>query len=187
MYCPVCGQRQATDQVRFCSRCGFLLSGVAEVIDNQGLLPNQSVEMETPARDSRKKRGVKQGVLILLIGLFLISPIMAMIHIATNTDPYFFAISLILSFFGGMIRIVYALMFEEGMPKQLQPGNAQGFIPQQFLSGKMGRNALPASQTTPANDYVAPKAGRWMTTNDLVQPGSITENTTKFLEKEEER
>ena len=187
MYCPICGQRQATENIRFCSRCGFLLSGIADVVANQGIIPNQSVEPETPVKDSRKKRGVKQGVMIFLIGLFLVVPILLAIHAALGAEPYLALIAAIISFFGGIIRIIYALMFEEGAPKQVWQGNTQQFVNQQYLVGNQGQRTLPSSQANPAHDYIAPKAGSWMATNDLVQPGSVTEQTTKFLLREEER
>ncbi len=30
MYCPNCGQQQVSEEMRFCSRCGLALSGLAE-------------------------------------------------------------------------------------------------------------------------------------------------------------
>ena len=30
MYCPKCGQQQVSDEMRFCSRCGLALTGLAE-------------------------------------------------------------------------------------------------------------------------------------------------------------
>jgi hypothetical protein len=186
MFCPICGQQQAAETVRFCSRCGFLLTGVSEVVANQGLLPNQSVSMEI-AKDSPRKRGVKQGVLALLIGLFLVTPILAMIHIATDTEPVVMAIAAIISLFGSIIRIIYALMFEEGASQQLSMANMPQFVNHQFLAGNQAQNALPPQQSMPVTDYAPPKPGSWHTTNDLVQPGSVTESTTRLLEKEEER
>jgi hypothetical protein len=188
MYCPTCGQQQAAENVRFCSRCGFLLTGVSDVIANNGLLPNQSNEIETPVKDSPRKRGIKQGVMTLLIGLLLVTPILIVISIALNVrEPYVVAIAAIISFFGGIIRIIYAQMFEEAAPKQMGPGNIQKLINQQVLAGNQAQNVLPASTAIPANEYVTPKTGRWMTTNELADPGSITDHTTKFLEKEEEK
>ena len=32
MFCPQCGQEQASESVRFCSRCGFRLNGFEEAI-----------------------------------------------------------------------------------------------------------------------------------------------------------
>ncbi len=30
MYCPRCGQQQISDEMKFCSRCGLPMSGLAE-------------------------------------------------------------------------------------------------------------------------------------------------------------
>ena len=39
MFCPRCGQQQISDQTKFCSRCGFQLGLVAEMLDHDGFLP----------------------------------------------------------------------------------------------------------------------------------------------------
>jgi len=35
MHCPKCGQQQVSDEMRFCSRCGFALGIVTELILTQ--------------------------------------------------------------------------------------------------------------------------------------------------------
>ena len=37
MYCPNCGQQQISDEMRFCSRCGLALSGLAEWLARGGV------------------------------------------------------------------------------------------------------------------------------------------------------
>ena len=39
MHCPRCGQQQISDQTKFCSRCGFQLGLVSELLMNGGFLP----------------------------------------------------------------------------------------------------------------------------------------------------
>ena len=39
MHCPRCGQQQISDQTKFCSRCGFQLGLVGELLENGGFLP----------------------------------------------------------------------------------------------------------------------------------------------------
>lgn len=34
MYCPQCSQQQATGEMRFCSRCGFPLKIVSQLVAN---------------------------------------------------------------------------------------------------------------------------------------------------------
>ena len=39
MYCPRCGQQQVSEEIKFCSRCGFPLGLVSEIIMHGGFLP----------------------------------------------------------------------------------------------------------------------------------------------------
>src|SRR5215216_3344168 len=75
MFCPQCGQQQVTGHSRFCSRCGFPLDGVVQLLTNGGLLPVYRNQDE-PAPISARRKGVKQGGLLLLSGA-LVVPILA--------------------------------------------------------------------------------------------------------------
>lgn len=179
MYCPVCGKKQVSDQTRFCSGCGFPLTGVSEVISAGGASPRFLVPAG-PKPDSPRKRGVKQGAWVMLVGCFLVVPILAISVAALKTSPFLVALASILSFMGGLMRIVYALMFESGAPTPAlaldQPGASQ------IAAGAMG--ALPPQTSVPVSDLQMPQPGHWRDTNDLV-PNSVTESTTRLLEKEE--
>jgi hypothetical protein len=80
---------------------------------------------------------------------------------------------------GGPFRMLYAGLFEEGAPRRVMtygppPTNA----PHQF--GPPRQNvALPPQ---PAR---SPSAWRRPNTAELVSPPSVTENTTRLLDKEE--
>ena len=182
MYCPTCGQQQISDETRFCSRCGFLLSDVAEVVANNGISP-----YKTPSRlvkkDSQRKRGIKQGGMIMLIGCLLIVPIISIMMPFMGFPPFFIPIAAVASFMGGFLRIIYAYMFES--PEDSANTFEQNMVAsaQQLKGNKSNQNALPPQQFIPVTDY-APPAGSWRETNDLVQP-SVTEGTTKLLQKEE--
>lgn len=43
---------------------------------------------------------------------------------------------------------------------------------------------LPQQQTYPASNYAPPQPGSWRTTTNGLSPHSVTEPTTKLLEKE---
>jgi hypothetical protein len=180
MYCPTCGQQQISDETRFCSRCGFLLSDVAEVVANKGISP-----YKTPSRiskkDSPRKRGIKQGGMIMLVGCLLVVPIIAILYPFLGFPNFFIPISAIISFMGGLLRIIYALMFEEKDELVFEQNSSNSNI----ISGKAQQNALPPQQSIPVSDFIPPKSGGWQTTNDLVQPPSVTDNTTKLLQKED--
>jgi hypothetical protein len=100
MHCPVCGQKQVSEQIRFCSRCGFLLSGVAEVVANNGLVRAPQTGF-TGAANSRKRRGIKQGVSLVLLA-FLVVPLLLVAALIMNDEPVLALIGLILFGIGGI-------------------------------------------------------------------------------------
>lgn len=183
MYCPVCGQQQISENTRFCSRCGFLLTNVSEIISHNGGSNNQINQLEE-VKDSPRKRGLKQGLMFLLVGTLLILPLVTIISIAIHTGPFMSALVTILSLCGGILRMIYALMFESKFPA----GNTleQNMIATvQNLTGKnLNQSALPSAQSIPVSDFVYPPKGNWRDTNDLVEPHSVTDPTTKLLEED---
>ena len=60
MYCPQCSQQQVSENVRFCSRCGFSLQIVTALLTNDGALPEHAVA-EVESRLSRRQKGVRLG------------------------------------------------------------------------------------------------------------------------------
>ncbi len=182
MHCPRCGQQQVSDETRFCSRCGFLLTGIAQVVANEGLVPNQQGAWFSAG--SPRRRGVMQGVFFFLL-TFLVVPITAILTVAIDAEPFFVAISAILFFVGGLLRVVYALMFESGEPggKTLEE---KVLASTPILAGRERAGELPPAQSMPVNAYAPPSgAGNWRDTNDLAPtPGSVTDSTTKLLDRE---
>lgn len=180
MYCPTCGQEQISDNTRFCSRCGFLLSDVAEVVANKGISP-----YKTPGRiskkDSPRKRGIKQGGMIMLVGCLLVVPIIAILTPFAHFPVVLVPIAAVISFMGGLLRMIYALMFEDKEELIFD----SDFPKPNAIGGKAKQNALPPQQSIPVSDFVPPPPGSWHTTNDLVQPPSVTDNTTKLLQKKD--
>src|SRR5258708_12182984 len=92
MYCPQCGQQQATDSMRFCARCGFPLEGAMELLAHGGMFPRyEAAGGET--KISARRRGVKQGALLMLIGAVLV-PLLAVVSsfspftIPTSLDSF---------------------------------------------------------------------------------------------------
>lgn len=183
MFCPSCGQEQITEDTRFCSRCGLLLTGVTELIHNGGALP-QTLPAEWTKKKFYQKKGFKQGLFIFLLS-FLVVPIIAILSIAANVrEPFVVAIAAVLFGAGGLLRMAYSLLFEadEHNPAMLEQGNASA--PRNYLGRRKSANALLPQQSIPASNYVPPNQGNWRDTNDLSQP-SVTEGTTKLLEREE--
>ena len=181
MFCPQCGQQQVTGIIRFCSRCGFPLDGVIQLLSNGGMVPIYRTPDE-PAPISPRRQGVKQGGLLFLSGV-LIVPILGMFASFINAAlPQMLTIlAALICFIGGPMRMLYAAIFEEGAPKPVRVYGppAPMHMPQQFAP----RAQAPALQPPPARSEP-----RWRSrpgTSELAGPPSVTENTTRLLEKED--
>lgn len=181
MFCPQCGQQQVTGAVRFCSRCGFPMDGVIQLLGTGGALPAYR-SADEPVPISPRRKGVKQGAVLLLSGIVLV-PILG--TLANFSDSRFFEILAILAalicFIGGPMRMLFAALFEEGAARPIRQYGPPipTHVPQQF--GVHGQ--APALAPPPVH---APSSWRRRpNTAELVNPPSITENTTRLLEKED--
>lgn len=178
MFCPRCSQEQISNQTRFCSRCGFLMAGVGALIANDG---NPALTAPAQAKvDSPRRKGIKQGLFIFLL-TFLVVPIVSVLTIWVKAEPFGVAISAILLFVGGLLRMIYAWMFESSAPTGT---DFEQNAPQNILSGSQNQNALPPQSSIPTSSYMPPKHGIWRDTNDL-EPSSVTDATTRHLQKEQ--
>src|SRR4051812_24535522 len=106
MFCPQCGQQQASDERRFCSRCGFPLSIVAELLASGGVLTTRADSETEPRVVSPRGRGVRQGVAILFIG-WIITGVVAVLTSTAHAHPEtFIPITAILLNGLGLARIL---------------------------------------------------------------------------------
>lgn len=179
MFCPNCGQERVSTETSFCSRCGFLLTGTADLLQTGGVT-SQLAPASGFKADSPRNRGLKQGLFLFLL-TFLVVPLISIITIFVRAEPFVVAISAILLTIGGLLRMAFALMFESKAPRA-EVVDASSVQP--LLNRPAASHALPPHQTYPAQSYTAPATGNWRDTNDL-EPKSVTENTTKLLEYEE--
>ena len=181
MFCPQCGQQQVTGVIRFCSRCGFPLDGVIQLLSNGGALPAYR-STDEPEQVSARRKGVKQGVLLFLLGVLLV-PILGMFaSFSSAVFPQMLAIlAAIICFVGGPLRMFYAAVFEEGAPKPVRAfgPNVPVHMPQQFMPQPQNPALPPPAARQPPSWRTRP------TTAELANPPSVTENTTRLLDKED--
>jgi hypothetical protein len=186
MFCPQCGQQQVSGVVRFCSRCGFPLDGVSQILANGGMLPVYSAS-EEGKEISPRRRGVRQGVILLLTGAVLVPILGVLTSFAQNSTflEILVAIAAILCFVGGPIRMLYAAIFEEGAPPRAHSPQASYAPPAMPMRSPLPGHTPASLPPPPANPV-----GGWRSrpkTAELVQPPSITENTTRLLDKDESK
>lgn len=187
MHCPNCGQQQVSNEIRFCSRCGFPLGLVAEVLAHGGFLP-QLADL-----NKKKQFTKKHGVFLSLFWFVLFALILTPFFGMADADEVA-GVMAILGVFGSFLMLVGSLIFLKS-EKSLASMQFQN-TPQQFLNQfpnvqpqnlyQTSQNVLPPSQSQPVSSFVPPSAGSWKAadTGELVQPRSVVEDTTKLLNKE---
>jgi hypothetical protein len=174
MYCPKCGLQQASEQQRFCSRCGFALGGVIELVAAGGAL-TVSDKKESARGRSARYEGVRQGVILLMLAVVLL-PLVGIIG-----PPYHEALVFVLML-AGIMRAGYALIFLEGAAGRgsgaLQAGESHSAAAE--LDGRAPAAALPPARRVNAADLAARRPG----VAEGARPLSVTESTTRLLEDE---
>ena len=171
MYCPQCGQERASEATSFCSRCGFLLTAAAELLHTGGVPPHAPNASSSP-----RARGLKQGLFIFQL-TFLLAPIVGLISVfGLRMEPWPVGVVVFLLGVGGLLRMVYAVMFEPSSTTALAEGSGMGSA-EPLLGGRTSDQALPPPSFVPAAAH-----GR-LDTSDL-EPASVTEGTTKLLDKD---
>lgn len=182
MFCPRCGQQQATDSMRFCSRCGFSMDGVMHLLAHSGMLPQYPSTPEDKTISPRR-RGVKQGGMLMLLGVLLVPIFGVMASFAPgrvdDVFAFFAALTAVICFLGGPLRMLFAGLFEEGAkPRQYLP--AASYMPPVMPPPQVRVSALPP----PAINSTQPWRSR-PDTAEIIQPPSVTDHTTRLLDKSE--
>jgi hypothetical protein len=182
MYCPQCGQQQVSNEIRYCSRCGFPLTGVADLLVRGGVAPFPPSSTEQRGLSPRQK-GIRQGA-ILMISTVLMVPVMAIFSVFILGRPeIFIPLTAMVLFLGGLLRIIYAAMMEDNTKAAL-PALSSGYNPP-YRHGELNPGFSGAA-LPPAPGQPVPSWRPRVNTSELAPPPSVTENTTRLLDKESE-
>lgn len=184
MHCPRCGQQQISDQTKFCSRCGFQLGLVAELLIHGGVLP-QLAELNKNKGILTRRNGVAFSALWCVFFLFIMTPFWGIVGVDELSG-----VSAIIGIFGGLMFLISSLLFlKKPMPSfDMSFNSVQNQQPPQNLYGTSNQNALPPQQSQPVSTYMPPD-GAWRAadTGDFARPGSVTDGTTKLLKKDQDQ
>lgn len=172
MFCPRCGQQQISDEMKFCSRCGLPLSGLTDWLNVNGLPAGREQETQLALRSPRRK-GIRRGAKVMFFGGALF-PIFLLMSLGFD-EPGPLIVPIII-FFVGLTITLYSKLFVEDFPL-LQGQQSQRFVPGATAAGQ----ALPPASSTPVYSNFA---GQQVRTNELAQPPSVTEQTTKLLDQD---
>lgn len=129
---------------------------------------------------SPRRRGVKQGAMLMLLGALIVPIFGVMSAFAPgrleNVFAFFAAMSALICFVGGPLRMLFAAIFEEGAPPPYQFPTQTGFAPPAIPPAHV--SALPPASVNTTAPWRRPQ------TEEIVAPPSVTDSTTKLLDKE---
>ena len=180
MFCPKCSQQQASEEVRFCSRCGFQLGVVKAILANDAVAaaappaqgPLAPVAPTAVARPTRKRDQTFGALLMFGVSLFAAA--------AADMDE------------DGVVALIFGWLFltllinlrpllryffsrdasstSESLPA---PRRLRGL----FRRAAARDDALPPAQGVHVTNY----EGQRLNTAEVVRPPSVTEHTTNLL------
>lgn len=161
--------------MRFCSRCGFNLTGVSMVLENNGALPpTQAIRERTCV--SRNRMMLESSILavvgwlVAFTATFWFDAHGPYEGVAKITAMAFFLLGFI-----GLLRFLYAFM----AVRDSQAAAALSQLSNQHLfNNEKAYQALPPQQSIPISDYPSR-----MNTKEIRPQASVTENTTRLLDQ----
>ncbi|MEA2172961.1 MAG: hypothetical protein QOD00_553 [Blastocatellia bacterium] len=168
MYCPKCSQQQLSESVRFCSRCGFALGPVVELLNgNEVLAAREAAKLWKLSL--RHHKGTRIGAKLLFFSIVLMPLAIGLSAIFDSPAPLLIPLTV---FLAGMTQIMYVRLFgESALPEKRMPGSA-------LPNANERRSELPSTQE-PAPSLID---SRPINTAEIVQPPpSVTERTTVLI------
>ena len=170
MYCPNCGQQQISGEMRFCSRCGLALTGLAEWLAG-GSLAGKRAEQERVSELSPRRKNIRRAAKLMFLSGVLFPVFLGLCIAVDEGGPMFIPFFVL---FVSLVWMLYARLFSAGTPRI----NYQA--PETTAFGPMSaRGSLPPATTTSI-----PVGRPRVRTNELDQPPSVTEKTTRFFDNE---
>ena len=162
MFCAKCGQQQTSEEIRFCSSCGFRLSGLRDLLRTDGVVITGKAESPLP---------ILVSLIMFIAALLAVAASLIYVGPASHQMVMFSLIAAAISFVFLLScrpwRLIHKLFSEDtGQMKQ--------------VSSAASEYTLPPTQSIPATEF----STRRVKTAEMVQPPSITEHTTRLLDKE---
>lgn len=187
MFCPNCGQRQISNEARFCPACGFPLEVVGELVAGGGRLQHwRPPQQAGPQELSPRQKGIRQGAMVMLTTL-LVVPLLAIFGVALlNLPGELVALAAVGLPAAGFLRIMYSLLFESNAPA-LPAAPQPSYVPPPAIPNYLGTpqqsHTLPPRQGAHVPTPARPQR---YNTGELVEPprASVTDHTTRLLDKQ---
>ena len=169
MFCPKCGQ-QSLDEVRFCPKCGFQLGRLAAYLAAEGQTPSEAPVPRAPLMTARR-RGMRRGAKLMFICGVLLPAAALLAFEGDAPGPLLLVLT---GGLAGLLWLVYSWIFNDNTVPVLSRKARKE------LAAAGAQPALNAAQFTPAPLFNQQRGN----TAEIYQPPSVTENTTKLLNKD---
>ena len=180
MYCPKCSQRQTEDGLRFCSRCGFQLGVVKELLAERGTVPIVPGEPQSRTKFfSRRKQDLLFGATVMTFAatvVLLLSWVGPKEAVISPLWMIWLLFSLFVLFFDGLVRVARRLFSDDDPVSDLpSPQRTPSFL----------TKVSPATAELPPmqNSSLAALGSERVKTGEIRQPLSVTDHTTNLLNK----
>ncbi len=182
MYCPSCSQLQTSEETKFCSRCGFPLGLVSEILMHGGFLP-QLADLYKSKKFFTRRNGLIFSLFWFLIFVGVLAPL---VGITSGEGELIFIVALF-GIVSSLIMVIASFLILKKEPVNLESPNQVLLNTGIHNTYENRQTALPPTQSQPAQSY-APPANSWKAPNtgEFAEPRSVTENTTKLLRKEDD-
>lgn len=156
---------------------------VLELLANEGTIPQlESLNQKRPILN--KKNGVIFSVFWFIFFTMFMTSVFGIMGVDVMAG-----ICAVTGVFGSILLVIASLVMLPSSKQKyyFSAPQAAAFVPA-ALHAKPGQGALPPVQAVPAQVYAPPAAGSWRTpeTGEFARPASVTEDTTKLLQKERE-
>ena len=174
MFCPKCGQ-QSSDGVRFCPRCGLQLAGLAAYVAANEDAPAGAPVPQAPLMTARR-RGMRRGAKLMFISGVLLPAAALLAFEGDAPGPLLLVCTMGLA---GLLWMIYSFLFNDNTVP-VAGRAARKAARKRDLAAAGERPALGAPQFTPASLFNQQRGN----TAEIYRPPSVTENTTKLLDKD---
>jgi hypothetical protein len=184
MFCPKCGSQNA-ENVRFCRSCGLELEAVSAAMTGKLTLRKTNGEEDGDDENSNNPDKLWNSAIInFLVGLafLIISVVLATTGAAGGRNWWFW---MLIPAFWNIGSGAASYLKVKRMERKTEYANFRAVNPS-LQSPPAANAALPPRQTLFANDYAPPAAAARDTGELFAPPASITENTTRHLNREAE-
>lgn len=157
MYCSSCGFNQTGRESNFCSGCGRSQTGEYQTVSR---FQNEQHFMDQTKWVSMRKTGLKRGGKMILAGLILV-PLFGVLSELFGVNPVLAALTALICFWGGFLRMIYAVIFEGNETESLEQKVARFYT--KYIKRQKTRAALPAESANFANVSYT-RQGMWRET-----------------------